>query len=380
MDLTHNDEQNALREAVAGLLGRAYGGEQRRTVVASEPGFDEKTWSRLAEMGVLGLPFAEEVGGMGAGPIEVALVAEEIGRVLAPEPFVEAVLAGALIDAVGTAAQRTDHLPAIAGGSVIPVFAHAEPTSRWSTDAAAVHATERDGSWLLTGVKEPVPHGARADLLVVSASIDDTTGLFLVPGDAEGLTPTGYRTHDGGRAARVEFANTPADLLGAGPADRTTPIAAALAGARIAYAHEALGAMSAALAMTTDYLRTRKQFGVTLSKFQDLSFRAADMYVALELARSTALWAALVADGGGDVETAAEHARLQSSRASRQIGEEAVQLHGGIGMTAEYRVGHYAARLVAIDHLLGDGDWALSRLAADVDRHDLVDPLGPPYA
>lgn len=376
MDFTHNDEQNALREAVAGLLGRAYDGERRRTVVASEPGFDEKTWARLAEMGVLGLPFAEEVGGMGAGPIEVALVAEEIGRVLAPEPFVEAVLAGRLIDAVGTAAQRAERLPVIAGGSVIPVFAHAEPGNRWSADATAVHAAERDGSWLLTGVKEPVPHGARADLLVVSASIDGATGLFLVTSDAEGLTRSGYRTHDGGRAARIEFTNTPAELLGAEPADRTAPIATALAEARIAYAHEAVGAMAAAITMTTDYLRTRKQFGVTLSKFQDLSFRAADMYVSLELARSTALWAALVADEGGDVVTAADHARLQSSRASRQIGKEAIQLHGGIGVTAEFRVGHYAARLVAIDHLLGDGDWALTRLASVVDRHDLVDPVG----
>ena len=192
MDFTYDDEQDALREAVSGLLQKAYSGEQRRSVTATDPGFDEKTWSRLAEMGVLGLPFAEEDGGVGAGPVEVAIVAEEIGKVLAPEPFVETV--------------------------------------------------------------------------------------------------------DGGRAAKVAFDGTPATLLGEGTTDRTGDIGRALAAARIAYANEAVGAMDTALRMTTEYLKTRKQFGVTLNKFQALTFRAADMYVSLELARSSALWAVLVQD------------------------------------------------------------------------------------
>jgi alkylation response protein AidB-like acyl-CoA dehydrogenase len=138
--------------------------------------------------------------------------------------------------------------------------------------------------------------------------------------------------------------------------------------------------MDTALRMTTEYLRTRKQFGVTLNKFQALTFRAADMYVSLELARSAALWAVLVQDAGGDVVAAADRARLQTSRAGRHIGKEAIQLHGGIGVTAEYKVGHYTSRLTAIDHLLGDGDWALDRLAARVDDHETVDPLGAPYS
>jgi alkylation response protein AidB-like acyl-CoA dehydrogenase len=211
------------------------------------------------------------------------------------------------------------------------------------------------------------------------------TRLFLVRGDAEGLTRTGYRTHDGGRAAKVEFAGTPAEALGDDVSttrlgDQTAVIERALAEARIAYAHEALGAMSTALTTTAEYLKTRKQFGVTLNKFQALTFRAADMYVSLELARSTALWASLVIDAGGDVVTAAERARLQTSRASRHIGKDAIQLHGGIGVTAEYSVGHYTSRLTAIDHVLGDGDWALARLAAGVDSYPTVDPLGPPSA
>jgi alkylation response protein AidB-like acyl-CoA dehydrogenase len=381
VDFTYDSEQNDLREAVGGLLTRAYGGDQRRAVTAADPGFDEKTWARLAEMGVLGLPFAEEDGGMGAGPIEVAVVAEEIGRVLAPEPFVEAVvLSGGVIAAAGTDAQRSELLGGIAEGALIAAFAHAEPGTRWTPTATGVKATDDGGTWRLTGVKEPVLNGARADVLVVSAVAGGATRLFVVRADAEGLSRTGYRTHDGGRAAKVEFAGTPAEPLGEEAGDRSAVIERALAEARIAYSHEAVGAMATALTTTAEYLKTRKQFGVTLNKFQALTFRAADMYVSLELARSTALWASMVVDSGGDVVSAAERARLQTSRASRHIGKEAIQLHGGIGMTAEYTVGHYTSRLTAIDHVLGDGDWALARLAAGVDAYATVDPLGAPYA
>ena len=380
MNFDYDSEQNDLREAVRGLLARAYAdSEQRRTVVKAEPGFDEKTWSRLAEMGLLGLPFAEEDGGMGAGPVEVAIVAEEIGRVLAPEPFIETVvLAGGLVAAVGTAEQRAEILGGIAEGTTIAIFAHAEPGTRWTATASGVTATQSGDGWTLTGVKEPVPSGARADVLVVSAVVDGGTGLFLVRADAEGLTRTGYRTHDGTRAAHVRFDGTPAVALGTG--DRTAAIERALAEARIAYGHEAIGAMDTALRTTAEYLKTRKQFGVTLNKFQALTFRAADMYVSLELARSIALWASMVQEAGGDVVQAADRARLQISRASRHIGKEAIQLHGGIGVTAEYSVGHYTSRLTAIDHLLGDGDWALARLAGTVADHETVDPLGAPYA
>jgi len=380
VDFSYDDEQTALREAVSGLLARAYGGDQRREVTATDPGFDEKTWARLAEMGILGLPFAEEDGGAGAGPVEVAIVAEEIGKVLAPEPFVEAVvLAGGLVSAVGTTEQRAAVLGPLAEGESVLAFAHAEPGTRWTASASGVQATSDGGSWRLTGVKEPVLHGARADVLVVSAVAGGKTLLFLVQGDAEGLTRTGYRTHDGGRAAKVAFDSTPAELLGSGDGDRTADIERAQAAARIAYANEAVGAMATALTMTSEYLKTRKQFGVTLNKFQALTFRAADMYVSLELARSTALWAVLVQDAGGDVVLAADRARLQTSRAGRHIGKEAIQLHGGIGMTAEYKVGHYTSRLTAIDHLLGDGEWALARLAEDVGEYETVDPMGAPY-
>ncbi|HET6393532.1 MAG TPA: acyl-CoA dehydrogenase family protein [Blastococcus sp.] len=381
MNFDYDSEQNDLREAVRGLLARAYSdSEQRRSVVKTDPGFDEKTWARLAEMGLLGLPFAEEDGGMGAGPVEVAIVAEEIGRVLAPEPFIETVvLAGGLIAAAGTPEQKGELLGGISEGATIAVFAHAEPGTRWTPTAEGVTATQSGDGWTLTGVKEPVPSGARADVLVVSAAVDGGTGLFLVQGDASGLTRTGYRTHDGTRAAHVRFEGTRAQQLGGG-GDRTAAIERVLAETRIAYGHEAIGAMDTALRTTAEYLKTRKQFGVTLNKFQALTFRAADMYVSLELARSLALWASMVQEAGGDVVSAADRARLTVSRAGRHIGKEAIQLHGGIGVTAEYSVGHYTSRLTAIDHLLGDGDWAANRLAATVGDHETVDPLGAPYA
>ena len=382
MNFDYDSEQNDLREAVAALLARAYSdSEARRKVTKTDPGFDEKVWTQLAEMGLLGLPFAEEHGGMGAGPVEVAIVAEEIGRVLAPEPFIEAVvLAGGLIDAVGTDAQKGELLEAIAGGTSLPTFAHAEIGTRWTPTASAVTATQAGDGWTLSGAKEPVPHGARADVLVVSAALPDGgTGLFLVQGDATGLSRTGYRNHDGTRSANVRFDSTPATQLGTG-GDQTQAIERAQAVARIAYSHESVGAMDTALRTTTEYLKTRKQFGVTLNKFQALNFRAADMYVSLELARSIALWASVVQLSDGDVVTAADRARLLTSRTGRHIGKDAIQLHGGIGVTAEYKVGHYTSRLTAIDHLLGDGDFAADRLAAKVGSYPTVDPLGAPYA
>ena len=380
MDFSFSAEQRALRDAVRGLLGRAYGDfEQRRTSVAADPGYDESLWQRLAEMGVLGLPFAEEDGGMGAGPVETSLVCEEIGRVLAPEPFLTSVvLAGGLVAAVGDDAQRVRVLSALAEGTLVPAFAHLEPGSRWEATASGVTAAESGGAWRLTGVKEPVPHGARADVLVVSALLaSGDTGLFLVEGSAADLTRDGYPTHDGGRAARVSFDGTATTPLGEAGADATVAISRALDEARVAGCHQALGAMSFALNATTDYLKSRKQFGVTLNTFQSLTFRAADMYVSLELSRSIALWATLVLLDGTDeqVADAADRASLQVSRAGRHIGQEAIQLHGGIGMTAEYSVGHYTSHLTALDHLFGDGRHHLGRLAATVGDHDEVDPL-----
>ncbi|WP_432515047.1 acyl-CoA dehydrogenase family protein [Kineococcus sp. SYSU DK001] len=382
MDFTLNEEQEALRDAVGGMLSKNYGAiEARRRVTASDPGFDEKLWRQLAELGVLGLPFTEEDGGLGAGPVEVAVVAEQFGAVLAPEPFVEVVvLAGGLVADAGTAEQREELIGGIAAGEAVVAFAHHEPGGRWSPSARGVVATSRDGAWTLSGTKEPVVQGARADVLIVSAATGQGTGLFVVAGDARGLTRTGYRTHDGGRAARLDLVDVPAVPLGDPGTDRTATIARAQDRARTAYAHEVLGILQFQLSTTVDYLRTRKQFGVTLNTFQALKHRAADLYVQLELARSTTWWASILldeaqrGDEGLDVAAAAAHASLRTSKAARLIGAEAIQLHGGIGVTAEYSVGHYSSRLIAIERLAGDGSHHLAHVAAGLRGHGTLDP------
>jgi alkylation response protein AidB-like acyl-CoA dehydrogenase len=378
MDFALDPEQESLRDAVRGLLGKAYeSSETRREVVNEDPGFSEKTWSQLAEMGALGLPFAEADGGMGAGPVEVSIVAEEMGRVIAPEPFVEVVvLAGGLVAGAGTDEQRADVLGRVAEGQLVLAAALAEPGARWDLTGGGVTASQSDDGWTLSGVKEPVLHGARADALVVSAATDAGTGLFLVEGDAAGLTRSGYRTFEGGRAAHVGFDGTPATPLGDVSVDQASLVDDVVARAQVAYCHEALGAMDTALTLTVEYLKTRKQFGVTLSTFQALTFRAADLYVSLELVRSTVAWSTLVLlDEPDRAREAAARAKLQVSTAGRHIGEEAIQLHGGIGMTAEYSVGHYMSRLTAIDHWLGDGAEHLRVLAGSLDDHTVLNPL-----
>lgn len=349
MDFELDDEQAALRDAVRGLV-KVYDpvvdSERRREVTATDPGYDEELWGRLAEMGLLGLPFSEDDGGMGAGPVEVALVAEELGRVLAPEPYVAAVvLAGGLVAELGSEAQRKEVLGALSAGERLLTFASGE-------------------------VAEPVIQGARADTIVWE--VDGEVFLVDRPADV-----AAYRTHDGGRAALLEFDRAAATPLGEG-GDASATVATVLARAQIAACHEALGAMDTALRMTTAYLKTRKQFGVTLNTFQALSFRAADMYTDLELTRSIVTWATLVAADGNDpaeLRDAGARAKLQTAHASRRIGQEAIQLHGGIGVTDEYAIGHFTSRLTALSHWLGESREQISVLSAGLTRHGALDPL-----
>lgn len=366
MDFDYDAEQLALRDAVRALLSDQYASiDARRAATATDPGFDEATWSKLAEMGLLGLPFTEAAGGMGAGPAEVAIVATELGRVCAPDPFVEVVvLAGGLIAAAG------GDVSGIADGTVIAAFAH----------PGTVTASADGDTWTLHGSTEPVLNGGRADVIVVAADVAGHPALFQVAGNA--VARTSYATFDGGRAATIVFDGVDATPLGDPAADATPMIDHAVALARIAYAHEAAGAMETSLEMTTEYLRTRKQFGVPLKTFQALTFRSADMYVSLELARSVALWATLVALDAGDprsvvdaVVDAGRRAKFQSGRAGRHISKESIQLHGGIGMTMEYAIGHYATRLTAIDHTLGDGRDQLRDLSGQIGDYGVLDPL-----
>jgi alkylation response protein AidB-like acyl-CoA dehydrogenase len=379
MDFKYDDEQDALREATRGLLGKAYGDyENRRKAVKEDPGFDEEQWARMAEMGLLGLPFSEEDGGVGAGPVEIGIVCQELGRVIAPEPYLTSVvLAGGLVSAVGTAEQRQEVLGALSAGESVLAFAHDEPGCGWTARAEQVTAAQDGDSWTLTGVKEPVLHGARADVLVVSAALPGGgTGLFVVGGQSA-ADRTGYPTYDGARAARVSFDGTAATPLGEPGLDVTASISTVQDITRVMAANQALGAMQFLLPTTTEYLRNRKQFGVPLSTFQALTFRAADMYVSLELTHSMVDWATMVVAKGDPVEVAdaARRVSLQVSTAGRHVGQEAIQLHGGIAMTMEYSVGTYTAHLTALDHLLGDGGHHLRELAGAVTTYGGLDPL-----
>ncbi|MGK8522383.1 acyl-CoA dehydrogenase family protein [Nocardia asteroides] len=371
MDFDLTDEQVMLRDTVRDLLARTYDAESRLKVVDSELGWSRDVWRQLAELGVLGLSFAEEDGGVGAGPVETMVVLEEVGRRLAPEPVLDAVLVpGGLVAAAGSAEQRQRILPEVASGAKLLAFAHAEPGVRWPSTELATTAVVRGDAYALTGVKNPVPHGDSADELVVSATLPEGgVGLFLVAPDATGVVRKSYRTVDGQRGAQLELTDAPAERLGG--ADASEAIASVLTHAQASLCAESIGAMEEALRLTTEYLKQRKQFGVTLSKFQTLTQRAANMYVSLELARSMSLYATASLADGSDDPVIASRARLQVGRAARHIGQEAIQMHGGIGVTAEYPVGHYVARLTAIERTLGSGLEHLRLLSSRVGDYEL---------
>ena len=379
MDFTYDDEQQALREAVRGLLATTYADhEARRRTVATDDGFDRVLWGRLAEMGILGLPFSEADGGVGAGPVEIGIVCQELGRVLAPEPYLASIVhAGGLVAAVGSAEQKADLLGRLSAGEIVLAAADTSPGDRWASRADGVRASLSGDAWTLDGVADPVLAGDVADHLVVTAALPDGagTGVFLVAADA--VSRTGYTTADLTRAASVTFDGSAATPLGEPGRDLAPSIATISDLTRIMGANQALGVMQSQVRATTDYLKSRKQFGVTLSTFQALTFRAADMYVSLELTHSMVDWATMTITAGDPdaVADAADRVGLQVSRAGRHIGQEAIQLHGGIGMTAEYAVGVGTAHLTVLDQWLGNAGHHLTRLSGRATDHDLVEAL-----
>lgn len=363
MDFTFDDEQKALQHAVRDLASRhtldSVGGD-----VPVGPGtFDQKVWSALAEMGLLALPFEEDLGGAGATAIEVAIAAAELGRARLLTPYAEELVAARIIADAGSDAQQESLLPGIFEGDSLVLPALNEPGRAWSTQAYDVVATGEGDQVTLTGTKEPVSYAAAAEHFVVTARSDEGTRVYLVA--ASDATVSGDRVRFDGAAATAL-----GDLSQAQQA-----LTAGLNLGVLTVCAEALGAMDAALPMTVEYLGTRKQFGVPLAAFQTLTQRAADMYVSLELARSTVLYAAMVLAQDSSDSAVASRAKVVTGKSGRHIGQEAIQLHGGIGMTAEYAVGHYTARLTAIEHTFGDSRWHLAQLAKDISDHDQVDVL-----
>ena len=375
MDFDLTEEQRLLKDSVEKMLADAYDFEARKRIVASGQGFSPEIWASFAELGLLGLPFAEEHGGFGAGPVETMIVMEAFGGALVVEPYLATViLGGGLVRHAGSPAQQSAILPAVAAGERRLAFAHAERQARYDLFDVET-AARRDGDgWTINGRKGLVLGGDTADTLVVSARTAGASrdrhgiGLFVVDADAPGVARRGYPTQDGARAAEITLENVRVEagaVLG-DPAGALPVIERVVDEAIAALCAEAVGAMGSALASTVEYLKTRQQFGTPIGAFQALQHRAADMLVALEQARSMALFATMMAGAADPRErrAAISGAKVQVGRSARFIGQQAIQLHGGVGMTMEFRIGHVFKRLTMIDTLFGDADHHLA-LAAE---------------
>ncbi len=371
MDFDLTDEQRLLRDSVDRLIQNRYGFEARRGFRAEPPGWSRAIWGQFAELGLLGLPFSEADGGFGGGPVETSLVMEAFGRGLVIEPYLATVIVcGALLRHLATPAQRAQLVPAIAAGERVLAYAQAERQSRYSLNDVTTRA-ERDGSsWRLHGAKSLVLHGDAADLLLVTARIGGHErerhgiGLFLVDAQGPGVTRRAYPTQDGMRAAEIELNGAAAEPLG-DPGEALPGLERAQDDVLAALAAEAVGVMQAMHDLTVDYLKTRKQFGRPIGDNQSLQHRSVDMYVFLEQARSMSFFATMMAlhDDADERRRAMHAAKVQIGRSGRHIGEEAVQLHGGIGVTMEYAVGHYFKRMTMIERGFGDTETHLAALA-----------------
>lgn len=351
MDFTFTDEQRALRSAVRDMAQRLRpSGDSGDAPTGPQP-FDREAWSALAEMGLLGLPFAEDKGGFGASAVEVSVAASELGAAQAALPYADAITAAAALSDAGH-----DLLGDVVDGSKVVLTALGERGRAWAPAAPARTASGSGDAWTIDGEGLAAVALDGVDAVVTTASADSELGVFLVQAPSvEGNTAT----FSGADAVRLGGEET---------------LRAALDLGLVALGGEALGAMEAALKLTTEYLKTRKQFGVPLQTFQTLTQRAADMYVSVELARSTVLYTAMAVAEGADA-GATSRMKTVLGRTGRHVGQEAIQLHGGIGMTAEHTVGRYTARLTAIEHTFGDTRFHLAASAATIGDHDEVDVL-----
>jgi pimeloyl-CoA dehydrogenase small subunit len=374
MDFDLSEEQRLLRDSVDRLLADRYTFDKRKGYLAEPEGWSRALWSQYAELGLLGLPFPERHDGFGGGGVEVMLVMEAFGRALALEPYLATVvLAGTALRLAGTEAQQAALMPQIAAGGKRLAFAHSERQARYDLPDVLTTAARKGGGWVLDGAKSVVLHGDSAEALIVSARTDgarnDTDGitLFLVDGGSTGLARRGFALRDGTRAAEIVLSGVEvaADAV-LGEVGAAYPvIERVVEGGIAATAAEAVGAMQAMHEMTLEYLKTRQQFGQPIGRNQALQHRATEMFVALEQGRSMAMLAAMTVDEPDAAERARNIAMVKAGlgQAARFVSQNAVQLHGGIGMTEEYAVGHYFRRVMVIEHTFGDTAHHLSRLA-----------------
>ena len=375
MDFEPSDDQRLLLESVSRMLADTYTFAQRKTYIAAPEGWSTAIWSQFAELGLLGLPFPEEYGGFGGGAQEVMLVMQQFGRVLVVEPFLTTVVfGGTAILTAGTAAQKEALLPAIAEGRLKLAFAHGERQARYDlTDVVTTAKQDGDG-WILDGSKTVVAHGDTADTLIVSARTsgdrydEDGITLFLVDASSQGVAHRGYITRDETRAADISLSNVRATAVlgdvGKGLAIIQRVVEAGIA----ATAAETVGAMEAMNDMTLEYSKTRVQFGQPIGTYQVVQHRMSDMFMTQEQGRSMAMLATMSLDNADPVERAHDlaMAKVGVAQAGRYVSQSAVQMHGGIGMTEEYAVGHYFRRCMVLERLFGDPAYYLQRLANEV--------------
>ncbi|WP_312244503.1 acyl-CoA dehydrogenase family protein [Stutzerimonas nitrititolerans] len=374
MDFKLSEEQQMLQDTAARLVRDAYPFEQREKFSESELGFSAGFWAQLGELGLIAVPFAEDFGGFGGSGVETMLVMTELGRGLSLEPYLQSVIfAGGLIDQLGSEAQKAELLPQIAAGSLQLAVALDEPQSHYKLNDVQTRAEAVDGGYRLSGRKAVVIGGHSAGGIIVSARTSggsrDETGisLYLVDPSAEGVSRRVYPTIDGRKGCELFLDNVQvgADALLGEAGNALSALRYQQGRAIAAQCADALGSMQEACTLTLDYLKTRRQFGVPIGKFQVLQHRMVDMQTELEQATSMAILAATVADAedSDDRSRTLAAAKYICTRAARKIAEEAIQLHGGIGMTWEYNLAHHAKRLVMIAHQFGDDDHHLQAYA-----------------
>lgn len=372
MNFEHTEDRRMLADTLDRFVAGQCPMETRNAIAYGATGMSSALWSQFAELGAIGALFPEADGGFGGAGFDITVVFEALGRGLVVEPFLGALLVGRALGAAGTPAQK-ERIASLMDGSTVAALAHDEPGSHYELARVATQAVRNDQGWSLSGAKAMVVQGAQAQLLLVSARTagavdgEDGISLFLVPADAPGVVRRGYGRIDGGGAADITFEQVQLGddaLLGAEGQGFAT-LELAVGWGVLALCAEALGAMEVAKKDTLEYLQTRKQFGVPIGSFQALQHRMADLLLEVEQARSAVINAAAAMDGERLArERALSAAKFTIGRIGALVSEESIQMHGGIGMTWELPLSHYAKRLVMIDHQLGDEDNHLARYMA----------------
>ena len=374
MDFALNDEQAMLDDSVEKFIGNDYDFETRQRYAASETGFSEATWQQFAELGWTAVPFSEADGGFGWGPIEVMLIMRQFGRGLVVEPYLaNIILAGGVLRRTASAGQKEEWLAPVIGGEKQAAFAHVEPQSRYELADVGTTANADGDEYVLNGTKAVVLNGGSADFFIVSARLEgerqdrNGIGLFVVPADGAGVSRQSYATVDGLRAAelRLDGVQIPAGNCLCRDDSAIDVIEAVTNEATLAVCAEAVGIMQIMTQKTVEYSKSRVQFGVPIGSFQALQHRMVDMLTACEQSYSLLLWAAmLAAEGSADSARAVSAIKYQVGTAGKKVGQEAVQLHGGMGVTWELDIAHYFKRLTVIGQLFGNADYHLDRLAS----------------